>query len=173
MTDQPSLRFRLRLSNRLPQLPRTRRPLTLCRSRNRHEKRFTNSQSYRHQICKLLEVNDQSTMMEMVSLEDLGFCPPGTAWKSIYESCQNNQSCYEIDGKQVYVNTDGGLKADGNPLGRNWWSTNFRNLPSTPRRSRRTPSQRCKRLTQIWLRRWSLKALALKLTLPFLGEKTQ
>jgi acetyl-CoA C-acetyltransferase len=62
---------------------------------------------------QILEVYDQSTVMEMVSLEDLGLCEPGTAWKSIH-GCQN---CYNIGGKQVYVNTDGGLKADGNPLG--------------------------------------------------------
>jgi acetyl-CoA acetyltransferase len=66
---------------------------------------------------QVIEVNDQSTMMELVSLEDLGFCEPGTAWKSIYESYQNNQNCYEIKGRQLFVNTDGGLKADGNPLG--------------------------------------------------------
>jgi acetyl-CoA C-acetyltransferase len=62
---------------------------------------------------EIIEVYDQSTVMEMVSLEDLGFCEPGTAWKSIH-GCQN---CYNIGGKQLYVNTDGGLKADGNPLG--------------------------------------------------------
>jgi acetyl-CoA C-acetyltransferase len=62
---------------------------------------------------QIIEVNDQSTMMEMVSLEDLGFCEPGTAWKSIH-GCQN---CYNVGGKPLYVNTDGGLKADGNPLG--------------------------------------------------------
>jgi acetyl-CoA C-acetyltransferase len=62
---------------------------------------------------QIIEVYDQSTVMEMVSLEDLGICAPGTAWKSIH-GCQN---CYNIGGKQVFVNTDGGLKADGNPLG--------------------------------------------------------
>ncbi|MCL4430220.1 MAG: thiolase family protein, partial [Chloroflexi bacterium] len=62
---------------------------------------------------QVLEVYDQSTMMEMVSLEDLGLCEPGTAWKSIH-GCQN---CYNVGAKQVFVNTDGGLKADGNPLG--------------------------------------------------------
>lgn len=66
---------------------------------------------------QLLEVNDQSTMMEMVTLEDIGVCPRGTAWKSIYQSYKNNQLSYEIGGKPVYVNTNGGLKADGNPLG--------------------------------------------------------
>jgi acetyl-CoA C-acetyltransferase len=66
---------------------------------------------------QLLELNDQSTMMEMVTLEDIGVCPRGTAWKSIYQSYKNNQLSYEIGGKPVYVNTNGGLKADGNPLG--------------------------------------------------------
>jgi len=62
---------------------------------------------------QIIEVYDQSTVMEMVSLEDLGLCAPGTAWKSIH-GCQD---CYNISGKQVFVNTDGGLKANGNPLG--------------------------------------------------------
>ena len=62
---------------------------------------------------QVIEVYDQSTVMEMVSLEDLGFCEPGTAWKSIH-GCQN---CYDIGDRKLYVNTDGGLKADGNPLG--------------------------------------------------------
>ena len=62
---------------------------------------------------QIFEVYDQSTVMEMVSLEDLGLCEFGSAWKSIH-GCQN---CYNIDGKQVFVNTDGGLKANGNPLG--------------------------------------------------------
>ena len=66
---------------------------------------------------QVIEVNDQSTMMELVSLEDLGFFEPGTAWKNIYESYQNNKNYYEVNGKQLFVNTDGGLKADGNPLG--------------------------------------------------------
>jgi len=66
---------------------------------------------------QLVELCDQSTVMEMVSLEDLGFCKPGTAWKSIYESCQDYKGYYEIDGNKLYVNMDGGLKADGNPLG--------------------------------------------------------
>jgi acetyl-CoA C-acetyltransferase len=65
----------------------------------------------------VIEVNDESTMMELISLEDLGYCLSGTAWKNIYESCQNNQNWYEINGKQLFVNTNGGLKADGNPLG--------------------------------------------------------
>ncbi len=66
---------------------------------------------------QLVELYDQSTVMEMISLEDLGFCRPGEAWKSIYESCQEYHGHYEIDGNPLFVNMNGGLKADGNPLG--------------------------------------------------------
>ncbi len=66
---------------------------------------------------QLIEVNDQSTVMEMISLEDLGFSDAGSAWRNIYESSQTGQLSYEFNGKPVYVNTNGGLKADGNPLG--------------------------------------------------------
>ena len=66
---------------------------------------------------QVVEVYDQSTVMEMVSLEDLGFCEPGTAWKSINESCRDYKGYYEINGNRLFVNMNGGLKADGNPLG--------------------------------------------------------
>jgi acetyl-CoA C-acetyltransferase len=65
----------------------------------------------------LAEVYDQSTVMEIVSMEDLGFCEPGTAWKSIRGNCTDYEGYYEINGKKLFVNTNGGLKADGNPLG--------------------------------------------------------
>jgi len=65
----------------------------------------------------LVELYDQSTVMEMISLEDLGFCERGTAWRSVYESCQNYKGYYEINGNKLFVNMSGGLKADGNPLG--------------------------------------------------------
>jgi acetyl-CoA C-acetyltransferase len=66
---------------------------------------------------QILEVYDQSTVMEMISLEDLGFCRPGEAWKMIFESCRDYKGYYEADGKKLFVNINGGLKADGNPLG--------------------------------------------------------
>jgi acetyl-CoA acetyltransferase len=66
---------------------------------------------------QIVELYDQSTVMEMVSLEDLGFCERGKAWRSIYESCQDYKGYYEIEGRKVFVNMNGGLKADGNPLG--------------------------------------------------------
>jgi acetyl-CoA C-acetyltransferase len=66
---------------------------------------------------QVVELYDQSTVMEMISLEDLGFCAPGTAWKSIFESCSNYKGYYEMGGHKLFVNMNGGLKADGNPLG--------------------------------------------------------
>lgn len=66
---------------------------------------------------QVLELYDQSTVMEMISLEDLGYCQPGTAWKTVYESCQDYKGYYRIGEKKLFVNMNGGLKADGNPLG--------------------------------------------------------
>jgi len=66
---------------------------------------------------QIVELYDQSTVMEMVSLEDLGFCERGKAWRTIHESCQDYKGFYEVDGRKLFVNLNGGLKADGNPLG--------------------------------------------------------
>ncbi|HDI12325.1 MAG TPA: hypothetical protein ENF63_01880, partial [Candidatus Bathyarchaeota archaeon] len=66
---------------------------------------------------KLLEIYDQSTVMEMIALEDLGFAERGTAWKHLYENFQDFKGYYELNGQEVFVNLNGGLKADGNPLG--------------------------------------------------------
>jgi acetyl-CoA C-acetyltransferase len=66
---------------------------------------------------QVVELYDQSTVMEMISLEDLGFCESGKAWKTIYESCRDYKGYYEIDRRKLFVNMNGGLKADGNPLG--------------------------------------------------------
>jgi len=66
---------------------------------------------------QIVELYDQSTLLEMVSLEDLGFSEKGEAWQDISESCKDFQGFYRINGNELFVNTDGGLKADGNPLG--------------------------------------------------------
>ena len=66
---------------------------------------------------QLAELYDQSTLLEMLSLEDLGFSKRGKAWLDIYRSCQGYSGFYEIDGRKLFVNLNGGLKADGNPLG--------------------------------------------------------
>jgi len=66
---------------------------------------------------QISELYDQSTLLEMVSLEDLGFSKKGKAWQDIGESCKDFQGFYRVNGRELFVNTDGGLKADGNPLG--------------------------------------------------------
>ena len=69
------------------------------------------------QDIQILELYDQSTVTELVSLEDMGFCPEGTAWRSIYQSCREYKGYYEVNGSKLFTNLNGGLKADGNPLG--------------------------------------------------------
>jgi acetyl-CoA C-acetyltransferase len=66
---------------------------------------------------QIAELYDQSTLLEMLSLEDLGFANKGKAWMDIYNSFKEDFSFYEIDGMQLFVNLNGGLKADGNPMG--------------------------------------------------------
>jgi acetyl-CoA C-acetyltransferase len=66
---------------------------------------------------QIVELYDQSTLLEMVSLEDLGFSKKGEAWQDIAESCKDFQGSYRINERELFANTDGGLKADGNPLG--------------------------------------------------------
>jgi acetyl-CoA C-acetyltransferase len=58
----------------------------------------------------IIEVHDCFTIAELIALEDLGICEPGEASKLIIEG-------YILrDGNQP-VNIDGGLKADGHPIG--------------------------------------------------------
>ncbi|KPV63811.1 MAG: acetyl-CoA acetyltransferase [Candidatus Bathyarchaeota archaeon BA1] len=66
---------------------------------------------------QIAELYDQSTLLEMVSLEDMGFSERGKAWLDIHNSRNHYEGFYEISGKRLFVNTNGGLKADGNPLG--------------------------------------------------------
>lgn len=65
----------------------------------------------------IVELYDQSTIMGLVSLEDLGFCEKGRAWMDIHRSFERNENYYELNGRKLFVNMNGGLKADGNPLG--------------------------------------------------------
>jgi acetyl-CoA C-acetyltransferase len=64
----------------------------------------------------LAEICDQSSIVEMISLEDLGFSEKGKAWMDVYDSLSQSKS-YQFKGRSLFVNTNGGLKADGNPLG--------------------------------------------------------
>lgn len=58
----------------------------------------------------ILEVHDCFTISELIALEDLNFCEPGKAWEMV----ENGD--LEIVGN-IPVNTDGGLKANGHPIG--------------------------------------------------------
>jgi acetyl-CoA C-acetyltransferase len=58
----------------------------------------------------LLEVHDCFTISELIALEDLKICGKGQA----FELIENGDIC--INGS-IPVNTDGGLKANGHPIG--------------------------------------------------------
>lgn len=58
----------------------------------------------------LVEVHDCFTIAEILALEDLGFCRKGAAGK-LYDEGQT------YVGGSLPVNTDGGLKASGHPVG--------------------------------------------------------
>ncbi|UCC67765.1 MAG: hypothetical protein JSV79_11700 [Armatimonadota bacterium] len=58
----------------------------------------------------LAEVHDCFTIAELVALEDLGFCQPGDGKHLIREGCTARTG-------SIPTNVDGGLKADGHPIG--------------------------------------------------------
>ncbi len=58
----------------------------------------------------MAEVHDCFTPTELVLMEDLGFAERGTAWKEV------RAGTFRLDG-ELPVNTDGGLKAFGHPVG--------------------------------------------------------
>ena len=59
---------------------------------------------------QVAEVHDCFTYVELMSYEDLGFCPVGKSGQLI----DSGQTCL---GGQLPVNTSGGLKAKGHPVG--------------------------------------------------------
>ena len=58
----------------------------------------------------LAEVHDCFTPTELVLMEDLGFSPRGAAWRDVLDGV------FDLDG-ELPVNTDGGLKSFGHPVG--------------------------------------------------------
>ncbi len=58
----------------------------------------------------MAEVHDCFTPTELVLMEDLGFCERGTAWSEVLAGT------FALDG-DLPVNTDGGLKSFGHPVG--------------------------------------------------------
>ncbi|MBI5035933.1 thiolase domain-containing protein [Candidatus Micrarchaeota archaeon] len=59
---------------------------------------------------QLFEVHDCFTINELVAMEDLGLCKPGEATAMVKEGATSLKGDFP-------VNTDGGLKADGHPIG--------------------------------------------------------
>ncbi|MDI6701312.1 MAG: thiolase domain-containing protein [bacterium] len=62
------------------------------------------------QDIDIAEVHDCFTIAELIAMEDLGFCKPGESKYYIREGRT------KLDG-DIPINTDGGLKADGHPIG--------------------------------------------------------
>jgi len=62
------------------------------------------------QDIKMVEAHDCFTIAELLAMEDLGFYQPGEAVRAIREGETR------LDGK-LPINTDGGLKAKGHPIG--------------------------------------------------------
>ena len=58
----------------------------------------------------IVEVHDCFTINELVAMEDLGICPPGQSKQWVRDRRTNIQG-------DMPINTDGGLKADGHPIG--------------------------------------------------------
>lgn len=72
----------------------------------------------------LIEVHDCFTINELLCLEAAGFAKRGEAYKLVrgllpYENLNklNSPIPYICSGKQLFVNTSGGLKAKGHPVG--------------------------------------------------------
>ncbi|MEP6624552.1 MAG: acetyl-CoA acetyltransferase, partial [Acidimicrobiia bacterium] len=63
----------------------------------------------RHELA-MAEVHDCFTPTELVLMEDLGFAERGTAWKEILAGT------FDLHG-ELPINTDGGLKSFGHPVG--------------------------------------------------------
>jgi acetyl-CoA C-acetyltransferase len=56
------------------------------------------------------ELHDMATVLECIQYEDLGFAPKGEGWRAVEEGVTER-------GGALPVNTSGGLKAKGHPLG--------------------------------------------------------
>jgi acetyl-CoA C-acetyltransferase len=70
---------------------------------------------------QIAEIHDCFTVEEIMFLEDSGFYEAGEGWKGVAESYESGKGSkhvpYQSGGKELIVNTGGGLKADGHPVG--------------------------------------------------------
>lgn len=90
-------------------LLRRRDICTLDATVNAAEKAFKLAHMERGQV-DVIEVHDCFTIAEILAIEDLGFAKKGEGWK-LYEEGET------YVGGRLPVNTDGGLKASGHPVG--------------------------------------------------------
>ncbi len=58
----------------------------------------------------LFEIHDGYTIIELIAMEDLGICKPGQAPSLVRKGATKRHGT-------IPINTDGGLKADGHPIG--------------------------------------------------------
>jgi acetyl-CoA C-acetyltransferase len=58
----------------------------------------------------VIEIHDAFSPFELINLEDMGFCTPGTAWRALEDGD------FAIGGRMA-VNPSGGMKARGHPIG--------------------------------------------------------
>lgn len=96
--------------------------LTFQSTKGAAEKLFEGT-GYSPQDVDIAEVHDCFSVAEVLALEDIGFYPKKKAWKWVRKSLSNLEDKeapipYVLpDGEKVYVNTSGGLKAKGHPVG--------------------------------------------------------
>ena len=84
----------------------------------------------------MAEVHDCFTPTELLLMEDLGFSDPGGAWQDVLDGA------FQLDGR-LPVNTDGGLKSFGHPVGASGLRMLYEVWPPAARRSpRRSPNPR-------------------------------
>ena len=93
---------------------------TLCISKRTtltslHATKIAAQNAYKQANCKpenidVAEVHDGFSIAEIIGLEDLGFCKPGTAGKEIESGNTDLNS-------KISINPSGGLKSKGHPVG--------------------------------------------------------
>ncbi|MFP4116489.1 MAG: thiolase C-terminal domain-containing protein [Candidatus Aenigmatarchaeota archaeon] len=96
--------------------------LTLVSTKKAAERVYESS-GFGPKDVDVAEVHDCFSIAEVLALEDLGFYPKKEGWKWMEKSlkdCNNKEVPvpYELpDGGELFVNTSGGLKAKGHPVG--------------------------------------------------------
>jgi acetyl-CoA C-acetyltransferase len=87
-----------------------RKSLTSLQSTKSASKAAYEMAQIKPEQINLAEVHDCFTIAELISYEDLGFCKPGEGGKLVDEGKTSLGGC-------IPVNTSGGLKAKGHPVG--------------------------------------------------------